>query len=618
MLQISKKLIICLTSILLIVTCASCKTDAPYLIKDYLNYLAINSGIGTGQIIETNFEDLLDWKIVSLSDKELLDDALDYRYLTNTINALLENDDNSLDELIKLGIVDKNVDYDDHIDEETACRITNKAIEIINNKTFKSKYEYTIIDDDDVYYDDSESKYKIYDDGEYRDAQFEEVFSSYDISDSYVIDFSNAEVIPYQDESDNTSYINNKYQLLANNNHHVFNNDGFRISYSLNSSGISVHVSKTINDMNVFGHLDIKNVKPSFKWTYKENDFKNCYFNLKMDTSEEFGVSDGRYGKRYLSLKDLDSSSFSSLVKSMFVKDKDRQEAVIPICQIKTPFPNIPNAYLNFDVLLKFYVSGKVELVLYNTHNFGFEIKEGKSRFFYDHDDDFDAIARASGKACLGLNVGIDAATYRLCDVEFDGGLKAELKTTMHMYDNDGNMTSENVDIAYDVLEQLSEDNPNIKVCGDVSFYWMFDVILNTSKSVLYKMGFTKVFHVLDENNQVFGNLHHIEDGMFVEKCTRKSNKKGSSTPLSINAYDKIVLNSYAEVLIKGETFKIELKSLPSGYSESDIRYSSSDNNVAKVNDGTISAINYGNSKIKVYTKDNKYNTYINILVSTG
>lgn len=618
MLQISKKLIICLTSLLLIVTCASCKTDAPYLIKDYLNYLAIKSGIGTSQIIETNFEDLLAWQVVSPADKAILNNALDYRYLAKTINVLLETDNDSLDALIRLELISEDSKYDSQINEELACEIVDKTIEIINNKTFESKFEYEIKDDENIYYDEEENKYKIIDDGEYRDAQFEEVFSSYDVSDSYVVDFSNAEIMPYQDENDNTSYVNNKYKLLANNNHHVFNNDGFRISYSLNSSGISVHVSKTINDLNVYGHLDIKNVKPSFKWTYEENDFKNCYFNLKMDTSEEFGVSDGRYGSRYLSLKDLDSSSFSKLVKSMFIKDNGGRDAIIPICQIKTPFPNIPTAYLNFDVLLKFYVSGKVELVLYNTHNFGFEIKDGKSRFFYDHDDDFDAVARASGKACLGLNVGIDASTYRLCDVELDGGLKAELKTTMHMYDSDGDISSESVDIAYDALEELSKDNPNIKICGDLSFYWLFDVILNTSKSVLYKMGFTKVFHVLDDDNQVFGNLHHIEDGMFVEKCTRKANKKGNSVPLNINAYDKIVLNSYAEVLIKGETFNIDIKGLPNSYSENDICFSVSDNDIVSINNKTITALNYGNCQIKVYTKDNKYNTYINVLVSTG
>ena len=611
MLQISKKLLICLTSLLLLVTCVSCKTDTPYLIKDYLNYLANKSGIGTSEIIEINFENLLSWQIVEDSDASLLEEPLNYSYLVKTINALLKDD-------VSNNVINiKNIKDDELIDINTAKETVDKAVNIINNRAFKPNYEYKIKDDQDIYFDEESNTYKIKEDDTIRDAEFAEVFSSFDISDSYTVDFTNAQIIPYQDEYDDTSYVNNKYNLLASKNH-VFNSDGFRISYSLNTSGISVHVSKDINDMNFFGDLDIKNVKPSFKWTYKENDLKNCYFNLKMDTTEQFGVSDGRYIKRYFKFKDLDNNSLSSLFSSMLVKEKDSGEAIIPICQIKTPFPNLPNVFLNFDVLLRLSINGKIELVLYNSHNFGFEINEGKARFFYDHDDDFDGIARASGKACLGLNVGVDAATYRLCDVEFDGGLKAELSSTVHVYDADGKISDEKVDAPYNLLEELSKENPNMLVCADASFYWVFDIILNTSKSALYKMGFTKTLNVLDEDNQVFGNLHHIENGMFVDKCTRKSKTKISDNKISLTAYDKITLNTYAEVMIKGTTFNIELLTLPLGYNKNDIRYESSNSEVASVKDGVIYANDYGNAKIKVYTKDNKYNTYVNVLVSTG
>lgn len=616
MLQISKKFIICLTSILISVTCASCKTDAPYLIKDYLNYLAINSGIGNSEIIETNFEDLLVWEVVEENDVERLNDSLDYQYLNKTLNVLID-DNNSNRSLIDLGILDDDANEKRLVSKQEAEEIVDKVIDVINNKTFESKYEYEINSDDSIYYDEDDCSYKIIGDSEIRDAQFDEVFSSFDISDSYVVDFSNAEVIPYQDEVDDVGYVNNKYTLLASKNH-VFNKDGFRISYSLNRAGISIHVSKDVNDMNIFADLDIRNVKPNFKWTYEDNDFKNCYFNISFDTTEEFGISDGRYSKYYLKFKDLDSSSFSKMIKSMLLKEKNSSDAIIPICQIKTPFASIPSAYLNFDVLLKFSINGKIELVLYNNHNFGFEIKEGKSRFFYEHDDDFDGIARASGKACVGLNIGIDAATYRLCDIELDGGLKAEMKSTMHMYDSDGNMTSESINAPYSALEEMSKENPNLLICGDLSFYWVFDVILNTYRSVLYKMGFSKTINVLDEDNQVFGNLHHIENGQFVEKCTRKSKPNINNNTIDVTAYDKITLNSYAEVLIKGETFKVEIKGLPKGYTEEDIRYLSLNENVASIDKGIIYGKDYGNAKMKIYTKDNKYNTYINVLVSTG
>ena len=134
----------------------------------------------------------------------------------------------------------------------------------------------------------------------------------------------------------------------------------------------------------------------------------------------------------------------------------------------------------------------------------------------------------------------------------------------------------------------------------------------------MYKLGLSKTYHISDDNNQIFGNLHHIEDGQFVKKCTRKNNVAIKNKKIQINSANKIVLNSYAEVMLVNDVFNIEILSLPEGYSNDDIRYSSSDIGSVKVEDGKVIAIKPGNSKIKVYTKDNKYNSYINILVSTG
>ena len=54
----SKKVLICLVSMLILVTCASCKTDEPYLVKEYLNYLSKTTGIGDSDNIYDNFNKL--------------------------------------------------------------------------------------------------------------------------------------------------------------------------------------------------------------------------------------------------------------------------------------------------------------------------------------------------------------------------------------------------------------------------------------------------------------------------------------------------------------------------------------------------------------------------------
>lgn len=616
---------------MIIVTCASCKAEEPYKVTEYLNYLAIKSGIGSSTKIEDNFESLLKWKVVIKTDSAFLNDDLDYAFMSKIICNLLEEKGNPIDILYSKGWIESK-NENKKVSKDIAEDVVNKAIEIINNKEFEKKSEYkynTKIKDieeglqiNDIIYDSDNNEYLIVKDIdneniEYEDATYEQVFSYMDIADSYVVDFSEAEVIPLQEEIQ-TSYINNKYNLLASKNH-VFNKDGFRISYSINSSGIDVHVSKSLDKGTIYADGSINKVNPTFKWTYDKGDLKNCYFNLKMNTTMSLGATIGKYGNYYIKLKDLDSSSFMNTIKSMIVPKSDEVEATIPICEIKTPIPDIPFAYLNMRIGIKLYASGKIELIMYNAHNIGFEVKDGNARYFYDHDDDLDSIIKASGKAALAINFGLDASKFRLCDIEFDGGIKAETKATVHLYDTDFNEISSNLsDVSYSTLDEVSKENPYVKICGDVSLYWLLDLMCNTSKSVLYKMGFSKIYHILDDNNQVFGNLHHIENGEFVKTCTRKTKTAIKNEILNINTNNKIVLNTYAEVINVNDSFQIEIVAIPNGYQQSDIIYTSSDSDIAIIENDTIKALKPGTCKVNVHTSDGKYNSYINVLVSTG
>ena len=615
----------------MIVTCTSCKADETYLVKDYLHYLANKSGINNNDNINDSVNSLQSWNVITNSDSASFDSELDYAFLAKTICKLINENGNPLDVIKEKNWINKDVSEKNKVSKQTAEDVVDKAVYIINNRKFDPtcdfKYRSEIKNKDDelrindiVYDEDNKQYLKVksikVDDIEFEDADIEEVFSYIDIANSYEVDFSEAEVIPLNDE-EKSSYVNNMFNLLASKNH-VFSTNGFRVSYTLSSSGISVHVSKDIDKTNVYADATIKSIKPTFKWTYKSGDVKNCYFNIKLDTTTSLGASIGKYGNYYLKLKDLDSSNFMSAIKSIIVPKTDEIEAIIPICQIKTPIPNVPFADLNMTLGIKIYVSGKVELIMYNSSNIGFEIKNGVSRFFFEHNDDLDNITRASAKVALALNIGLDASKYRLCDIELDGGVKSELKTTLHLYDSDFNETTQNTNLDYSSLLDLARENPYVKVCGDVSLYWMLDLICNTSKSYMYKWGFTKTFNILDENNQVFGNLHHIEDGQFVKKCTRKTNTAIANQSIDINTSNKIILNTYAEVLTIGDRFSIEVISLPEGYSSTDIRYTSSDNDIVTVSNGTIVPIKAGSTKINVHTSDNKYNSYINILVSTG
>lgn len=617
---------------MIIVTCTSCKAKNSYLIKDYLNYLSNKSGINYSNNIEDNFQPLIEWKIIKYSDKDLINEELDYNYLSKTVCRLLNESGNPMAILKNRGWITNKEKEKNKVDKATAEKIIDDAVNIINNRIFNENvdYEYNSeiksyndshIEDNDIVYDPINNKYiKIVDTSSdvYEDASFEDVYSYFDISNTYEVDFSEAEIIPLNEEIDDSVYVNNKYTLLASKSH-VFNSDGFRVSYKINASGLDIHVSKKMDKSTIYLDSSIKSIKPSFKWTYDKGDIKNCYFNITLDSTTTLGATIGKYGNYYLKFKDLDNTSFISTLKSMVVDKKDEVQAIIPICEIKTPIPNIPIANLDMIVGIKLYVSGKVELVMYNKHNVGFEVRDGNPRFFYDHNDDLDAIVRASSKAALALNVGLEAASFKLCDVELDGGIKGEVKSTIHLYDSDDKDNVIDSSLAYSTLDEISKENEKVKICGDLSMYWMLDLICNTSKTLMAKYGFTKTFNILDEDNQVFNNMHHLENGKFVEKCTRKSkNKINTNNKLDIKTSNKITLNTYAEVLSINETFPIEITSLPSGYSKEDIVFNSSDSTIANIEGQIIKAIKPGSCKITVQTKDSKYNSYINVLVSTG
>ena len=591
--------------------------------KDFLNTLAIRSGIGQSENDEENIAGLAAWGVTIEEDS--LNESFDYLQLSKTVSDLLGENDSFIS-LKDKKIISTDVKEKQIVEKDDGEEVITRTVSYLNSREYEPFFDYEYKKepkqiDDELKYGDivytGESYKKVTEEGEdmiLEDAEFEDVFTYFELDGSYYIDFEEAEIIPYGEEYKDTSYVNEKFNLLSSSNH-VFSSEGFRISYTLNKAGIDVHISRDIDGVNIYGDVSLNNVKPVFKWLYEEDDVQNCYFNLSFKTTEKIGASIGRYGNYHLKFKDADPSSFKSLINSVIEKQKDEVEASIPICQIRTPIPNVPTAYLNIDLLIKLYVSGRVEVVLYNTHSLGFETRNGNIRFINDGTRDLDAIIQASGKAALGVNMNLEAVTFRLADIELDGGIRALVKSTLHLYNDDGEVTSESSSYALSTLMELSDGNPDVKVCGDVSLYYLLDLIINTSKTQMAKYGFSRTYSILDEDNQIFNNLSHIEDGHFVKKCTR--NDRPVITQMEEVKSTRIVLNSYAEVLKQNETFQIEILGLPEGYKESDLRYSSTDTGIAAVENGLIRPVSPGSARINISTSDGKYSSYVNILVST-
>ena len=619
-------------------TLASCKASEPYLTSDYINTLVRDSGLGRGENVDESITDLIAFKVV---DDEEYPEYLTYGYLALTLNNLIENGDTSVKALKKKGIIKRVKADDELLNEKDALEAIKKAVSLINNKEIERKEEVT--------YKEEYKKIRVYEkDGSHlktsanlksgelvyleeddcfvivtgfhndayltREATFDEIFESLEISDNSELDLTKAIVL--EDDLDFEAYVNNDRELLAGGDTRRFTKDGFNVSYKITRSSIDARISKNIDGLNFFYDISVSNLKPAYIWKFKTDNIENAYLKLDYKTVEEIGVSVGRYKNCYLDLKDLDSSSFVNLAKSMIKDKSDETEATIKICELKVPIEGVPTLFFNVEVLAKFYTSGKAEIVVANKSSKGFENRNGKVRFINENNRDVNLKIGGSSSAAVGLNFNLEAAKACLMDIEADLGIKAKVGTTLHLYDEEGNHEKLNVDEAYSTYDDLAKENRDVKVCGDLSLNWMLKLRFNTPKTVLSRLGMSRDIELLDEKNQVFKNKSHIENFVFVDKCTRKDRlktNKDDSGP--INA-DKILLNKYSKVIKLGESYQIEIKGLPGKYSLNDLEYSSKDNSVVTVNNGVVYGTRKGASEVVISTKDHKYNASINVLVS--
>lgn len=85
-------------------------------------------------------------------------------------------------------------------------------------------------------------------------------------------------------------------------------------------------------------------------------------------------------------------------------------------------------------------------------------------------------------------------------------------------------------------------------------------------------------------------------------------------TTTTVNQNPSISLSAYVVSLSQGEAQKV-IPTLPDGYSESDLKWSTSDSSVATVSNGVITGVSEGSAIITVTTKDGSYKGQCNVLV---
>lgn len=635
--QISIKIIKCLLISLLLITCFSCKQKELITKNDYL--LLLKETLGFKE--DNTYDDLIAWDILKKEELINLEEYLNYDFLSLTLGRLL-NIESDYFKALKEKNYFKNVKKVDYVNVDQLEKILDKLKKEINNQSFEKKYEYEInkdvvnIDDyslidnclisqnnysiGDIVFLKNDNEYKeiIAKDEEYyyvKDANYEDIFSRIDIEDTNEINFDDAIIIIDGKTSNEEVYHNLNKELLKLSLSDVFYKNGFRISYNFSGNNIKTHISKNIKGLNVFFDIALSNIKPSYKWKYDDGKIEEAYFKIDYQMTSELGVSKGKYNDYVLDLDNIDKSNIMKFLNSIIKPKENEDDIVIPICEIKVPIPNVPNIYFNIDLLARLYTSGKAEILVTLKNQNGFEIRNGKMRIINDSEKDLDFIIGGTSKATVGLNFNLEAINYRLMDVELDGGIRAAVSTTMHLYDEDGYVESKEINYEYSDVSDLVNNNEKIKICGDVSLNWLLELTLNTDKSLLNKIGVTYHKKILDKDDQIFKNKTHIENGIFMDSCTRRKDKYFKQDK-SVNDINKIILEKYAVVINVNNEYILNIKALPNGYQLNDLTYESSDINVAVINSGIVKGLKMGSSKIIVKTKDNKYQAAINVLVS--
>ncbi len=260
------------------------------------------------------------------------------------------------------------------------------------------------------------------------------------------------------------------------------------------------------------------------------------------------------------------------------------------------------------------HVSGRVPLTLNQTSSVGCEIKNGKMRMIQEFDHSHNNQFKANTGLSSGIQFALNLTSLRLMDASLNAGAEATFKTSLHLYQDDEYDVVE-TDVGVDVMDELADGNTNVLVCSDLSANTVVYLKMNSAKSQLGKIGFTKRINLMKQSLLPKGKTH-LENFQFVSKCTRKQREQGTKLE-TLTVTKKIKLKDYSMVVHVSKAKKIEIIGLPEGYTKDDLEYVSHQETVATTDaNGNVIGKSAGSSVITISTKDGKHYIKCNVIVS--
>ena len=649
LIPIFKKILV-LALLINLVGCINKNDDEYITIDEWFNCIITSMKI---EVKDNNVQSLINWEILNEKDNFALNNKLNNDLFAKTILRInKEYAENYLEIAYQKNII-SNIKKNDLVKKDEALKQLELAVNKRNNQSFINNYDIVenpyiktlknakiekgkiIIYDDIELVEDNIIKYNneyfiisdIIKENQQMQAKIEpcdilEAFESIDISDSFEVDFSKAEII----DDGNNDIIFNKYSAknadlkplsLAFFESKTIEMKGYKIEIKLSNAQLVVNTQKELsNGMDQYFKLTLNNLKPSFKFKMEDQKIKDAYLKVDFDTIASAGIKNGIAKDLYADFKNVDSSNFISAAKSLFKKYSEVEEATIPLCTIAIPIPQMPILKLMVRLQLNIYASGRAEITLSNDHALGMEVLNGNVRLINDHEHKCDFVIKSTVSLMSRLFFSLNAANMALMDIYAEPGIKGLIQSQVHIYDSNNEQTIMQSDLPLDFLDDASNEVDDVLVCGDIKAYLVLNIGINSTSSLLGKLNLRKNFSILNERNAPLINdgKYHIENWHFVDKCTRNRVIKPQKTQEIIDT-TQITIKDYSLIVAKNKTTKIEITGLPNDYTLNDIVYSANKSCVSVDANGIVTGIERGSSIITIQTTDGKYKAECHVLV---
>lgn len=407
-----------------------------------------------------------------------------------------------------------------------------------------------------------------------------------------------------------------------------FKIDDVTIKGKISDNSISFSADGKLNEtMSFNGSYEISDFDIDTDIDYKWDTLKKARLSVDYTTKESLGfktslkVNSVDRSNAYTNRTDYSQMLGDALKKvaydnsvSGFNYDGNKAKGSsksIGIARIETPL-NVGIGRVVIDIKLEINLQGSVELVITTNTTSGIEYVKGSGiRAIKEKNVDEDLKLKASLEGLLYAGPVINFCSFNLIDVGVKVGVGCSATSTAHLADYTiaGELAIERASVQNELPGDFMEAVSTVQfggtlkaeTCTDISAYFILRLTAGTN-SLMGKFA-TLEAEICGKDNAELGSLH-IEDGHFVDECTRKyrteedEDKEDEEQELTdeeaAGSSDPDVLDLASYVLtINGKPEKLELLTAPADGQS--ITWQSEDTSIATVDsEGVVSPVSSG------------------------